>query len=93
MKACVRLHSKKKGEINKFLSKFFNTDLEIENKLKWIKKYDNPIDITEIIGVYVDNYDVFQIKMWVSLDKNIYVKISEENADEIIRYLFERYPY
>ena len=93
MRASVRLHSKKKGEINNFLSKFYNTNLEIDEKLKWEKKYDNPIDITELIGVYVDNFDIFQIKMWISLDKNIFVKISENNADEIIRYLFERYPY
>lgn len=93
MRASIRLHSKKNGEINKFLSKFYNTDLEINETLKWEKKFDNPIDLTELIGVYVDNYDVFQIKMWISLDKNIFVKISENNADEIIRYLFERYPY
>ena len=93
MKAVVRLQSKKRGELNRFLSKFYDTNLEIEEKLKWENKYDNPVDITELIGAYVDNFDSFQIKMWISLDKNIFVKISENNADEIIRYLFERYPY
>lgn len=93
MKAVVRLQSKKQGELNRFLSKFYDTDLELEQKLRWEKKYDNPVDITDIIGAYVDNYDLYQIKMWISLDKNIFVKISEKNADEIIRYLFERYPY
>ena len=93
MRAVVRLQSKKKGEINRFLSKYYDTDLELDSNLKWEKKYDNPIDISDIIGAYVDNFDSFNIKMWISLDKNIFVKISEHNADEIIRYLFERYPY
>ena len=93
MKAVVRLQSKKRGELNRFLSKFYDTNLEIEDKLRWEKRYDNPVDITDIIGAYVDNFDLFKIKMWISLDRNIFVKISETNADEIIRYLFERYPY
>ncbi len=93
MRAVVRLQSKKKGEINRFLSKYYDTDLELDSNLKWEKKYDNPIDISDIIGAYVDSFDSFNIKMWISLDKNIFVKISEHNADEIIRYLFERYPY
>ena len=35
MYAIVRLQSKKKGELNKFLSEYYNTNLEITNKLKW----------------------------------------------------------
>ena len=90
MKASVRLQSKKKGELNKFLSKYYDTNLEIEHLLQWEKKYDNPIEITELIGTYVEDYD---IKMWIHLDKDIFVKISNKNANDVIRYLFERYPY
>lgn len=93
MLARVKLQSKKKGELNKFLSEYYNTNLEIENKLKWEKEYENPIEITDIIGAFVDNSDQFDIKMWISLDKDIFVKISEQNANDIIKYLFERYPY
>ena len=35
MATVIKIHSKKKGEINKFLSKFYNTNLEIEKKLRW----------------------------------------------------------
>lgn len=93
MLASVKLQSKKKGELNKFLSEYYNTNLEIEDKLKWEKEYENPIEITDIIGAFVDNLDHFDIKMWISLDKDIFVKISEQNANDIIKYLFERYPY
>lgn len=89
----VKLTSRKKGEINKFLSKFFNTNLNIENNLSWSKEYKNPIEISDIIGAYIDNIEFFNINMWIKLDKDIFIKISDSNANEIIRYLFERYPY
>ena len=89
----LKLFSHKKGELNKFLSKFYNTNLNIENELKFKKEYTNPIDLTEIIGVFIDNSDDYEIKMWISLDRDIFINITNENADLIIKYLFERYPY
>lgn len=93
MATIIKIHSKKKGEINKFLSKFYNTNLEIEKKLRWEKEYKNPIEMAELIGTFADNIDEFDIKMWVSLDKDIFINISDKNANNIIKYLFERYPY
>lgn len=93
MSCLIHLNSNKKGEINKFLSKFYNTSFEIENDLEWKKKYQNPIEIAEIIGTFIDNSDDFDIFMWISLDKDIFIFITENNADSIIRYLYERYPY
>lgn len=89
----LKLLSTKKGEINKFLSKFYNTNLNVEEDLKFKKEYTNPIELTDIIGVFVDNSDDYEIKMWISLDKNIFINITNENANLIIKYLFERYPY
>jgi len=89
----VNIYSNKKGEINKFLSNFYNTNLNIENKLKWIKEFENPIEISEIVGAYVDNNEKYDIFMWISLDNNIYINITQNNANEIIKYLYERYPY
>ena len=47
----------------------------------------------EIIGTFIDNIEDFNIKMWISLDKDIFICVSPNNADNIIRYLYERYPY
>ena len=93
MLAKITLFSDKKGELNKFLSSFYNTNLEIYNHLKWEKESANPVELADIIGVFVDNCDNYLLNMWLSLDKNIFVKITEDNADEIIKYLFERFPY
>ena len=93
MLAKITLFSDKKGELNKFLSSFYKTNLEIYNNLKWEKESANPVELADIIGVFVDNYGNYLLNMWLSLDKNIFVNITEDNADEIIKYLFERFPY
>ena len=89
----VNLYSENSRELEKFLSSFYNTTFDIENNLNWEHKYENPIEIAEIIGTYIDNSDDFKIMMWICLDKGVYIHITEDNADKIIRYLYERYPY
>ena len=93
MFATVNLYSTKKGELNDFLSRFYNTDLEIYNNLNWEKKYTNPIELAEIIGVYIDNSDLYNFKMLICIDKNLFITIPEDNANNIIKYLYERFPY
>ena len=93
MSAVVNLYSQKNNEIKKFLDKFYSKNLIINNDLKWEQFYENPVEIADIIGAYIDNSDNFNINMWVSLDKGVFINITDFNADKIIRYLFERYPY
>lgn len=89
----VNLFSEKPGEVNKFLSHFYNTNLELNYALSWNKNYENPIEMAEIIGTYIDNVDKYTLNMWISLDKGIYLHVNEYNADDIIKYLYERFPY
>ncbi len=91
----VNLYSIQEGEIQRFLSLFYgnNNLFNIDNDLKWEKNYENPIEIADIIGVFIDNDDKFNINMWVSLDQNAFINVTPSNSDKIIRYLFERYPY
>ncbi len=93
MSVTVNLYSQKKGELNNFLSHFYNTDFDMENHLSWEKKYANPIELAEIIGTFIDNCEDYALTMWICLDKNIFVHITQENADDVIRYLYERFPY
>lgn len=89
----IQFYSNKDGEIFNFLSRY-NKELDINlHSLEWEKEYDNPIEIATILGVFADNIDDFDIVMWISLDKGYYIKITPNNADSIIRYLYERYPY
>ena len=90
----VNLYSTKQGEIYKFLTQFYDKEKIIrKNTLKWAKQFDNPIEIADIIGVFIDNKEKFQINMWISLDKGAFVNVTEDNINSIIKYLYERFPY
>lgn len=94
MNTVVNLYSSKKGEIKRFLDSYEQNKFIIKNdNLKWEKEYENPIEISDIIGVFIENNDEYYINMWVSLDEGIFINITDDNADQVIRYLFERYPY
>lgn len=89
----VNLYSESSKDLENFLSSFYNSSFNMNNVLSWEHKYENPIEITEIIGTFIDNYEDFKIMMWVSLDKGVYIHVTNDNADNLIRYLYERYPY
>lgn len=103
MYSTVKFYSNDDGEIFNFLSKYYKSDKNlyknIQNldvylhSLEWEKEYKNPVEIATILGVFADNMEDFKIAMWISLDKGIYINITPNNADSIIRYLYERYPY
>ena len=93
MNAIVSLYSQTSQEIAKFLKSFNDIELDDNNILEWKKEFENPIEIADIIGVFIDNNEKFKINMWISLDKGFFLNVTDYNADQIIRYLFERYPY
>ena len=93
MSARICLYTEKKGELGKFLSKFYNTTFHLYDDLKWEKMYQNPVELAEIVGTFIDNSDDYEINMWICLDKNVFIHVSPHNGDEIIKYLYERFPY
>ena len=94
MSAIVKLYSNKSGEITRFLEHFEEkSSSNIEDDLLWQKEYENPVEIADIISALIENQDDYKINMWISLDENMLINVTNNNADDVIRYLFERYPY
>ena len=89
----VSLYSNTKNEIKRFLNSFYNNSTDPENDLKWEYVFENPVQSADIIGTFIENNDKFKINMWVSLDEGFFINVTDYNADKIIRYLYERYPY
>lgn len=92
MNSTVYLYSMNKNEIEKFLSCFFQKDIVLD-KNEWEYIYENPVDMAAIIGAFIDNTDKYKITMWVSIDKGFSINVTDHNADQIIKYLYERFPY
>ena len=91
MKPKITLYSVNNKEIPKFLYKYYNK--KFKSSKEWEHEYENPIEMADMIGVFLENNDKFNIAMWISLDNDIYININNYNGDKIIRYLFERYPH
>lgn len=93
MNTIVNLYSSKPNEIYRFLNKFYNDNICDINAIKWEKTFDNPVEIADIIGVFIDNNDKYSINMWISLDNGFFLNVTDNNVNQIIKYLYERYPY
>lgn len=97
MESIVMLYSNTENEINRFLKCFFskkdNHVIEKNNLLEWKKKYQNPLEIVDMIGTFIENNDQYKINMWISLDKDVFINVTDQNADKLIRYIYERYPW
>ena len=93
MEAILYLYSTKKGEIGRFLESFYQKKIALQNELKWNTLFANPVEMNDMIAAFVENNDQYEMNMWISLDKHVYINVTEHNADQIIRYIYERFPY
>jgi len=93
LKTNVSLYSPENGEINRFLSSFYDKKIQLPNDLKYNISFQNPVEMTDLIGAYIENNDKYNINMWISLDKDVYINVTEYNVDRLIRYIYERFPY
>lgn len=88
----LAIYSDVNGEIKKFLEAFYSKNFNLKDNLFWKNKYSNPIDMIEIISTFIDNNDKFQMNIWISLDENIYICVTDQNINQLIKYIYERYP-
>ena len=98
MKTFVRLYSNTQGEIKKFLTQFyFSTDDILnsveDNTLELEIVFENPVEMADIVGTFIENKDDFQINLWLCIDEDVLINVTSNNVDEIIKYLYERFPY
>lgn len=88
-KPTLNLYCKDQNELSTFLERFYNKKFEksIENIT-----FENPIEMVDLISAVIDNNDKYNISAWINLDEDIFIKISNSNLNDIIKYLYERYP-
>lgn len=92
MKGIINLYSETAGEIKKFLELFYSKNIEMIEDLFWEIAYDNPIDMIELISCFIDNKEKFKINIWISLDSGVFMNVTDDNLDDIIKYIYERFP-
>ena len=93
MKTTVNFYSEEDGEIKNFLEQYYSKKFNLDNMLTYKQDFDNPIDMIDIIRCFIDNKDKFKAKLWISLDKDVYICVTDNNLNNLIKYIYERYPY
>ena len=93
MKTSINLFSEKNGEIKKFLELYYSKKIILENNLIYKEEFENPINMIEIISCFIDNNDKFEVTLWISIDKDVYIYVNDNNLNSLIKYFYERYPY
>lgn len=90
MSISVSLWSRKEGEIKRFLQRYYEKDVFLEEDVeKWIYVYNNPLDSVDIISAVVDNNHQYQISMCIQLNDGEPHIITEDNHNDIIKDIFE----
>jgi len=93
MRTTINFYSETDGEIKKFLEQYYSKNLNLKNNLICKIEYENPVEIIDIISCYIDNKQKYEIKLWISLDEDVYICVSDDNINKLIKYIYERYPY
>lgn len=93
MKATIKIYSEENGAIENFLNAYYSKKINLKNPLFWKKEFDNPLDVVTFIGTFIDNKEKINANMWISLDKDIYICVNDYNSNNLIKYIYERFPY
>lgn len=93
MKPSINLFSEKSGEIQSFLEAYYSKKIDLKEDLVYKEEFETPIEMINIISCFIDNNNKFQINLWISIDNDVYICVTDDNLNSLIQYFYERYPY
>lgn len=92
MAIAVNLWSKKTGEIKRFLERYYQKEVNMDEDVEqWIYIYNKPLDAIDIISTIVDNNDKFKISICIQVDKGDVHPVTAENCNDVIKGIFYLY--
>jgi len=92
MAVTINLISEKENLINTFLTKYFEKNMMTDKEtFEWSYTLPNPLDAATIIGSLMDSNLSDSITPWISFDENVFVKVKDDNYNDIIKYIFDRF--
>lgn len=92
MPVTLSLWSTKQGEIQRFLHSFYQKDYKKEeNSRRWVEKFFNPLDSIDMISALMDNYESFDVTLYIHMENGYLHKITEKNYNDVIKGLIGIY--
>lgn len=92
MSVSISLWSNLQGEIQSFLSSYYQKDFKnYEQYNSWTSDFFNPLESIDMISALMDNFHKFKVTMYIHMDNGYLHRITEENYDDVIKGLLELY--
>lgn len=89
MAITVNLWSRKNGEIKRFLEKYYEKEVVMDEDVdQWIYVYRKPVEAVDIISAVIDNNDKYQLMVCIEMDEGSIHPITVENHNDIIKGIF-----
>lgn len=92
MPVTVSITSDKDGEIKRFLEKFYEKTVTMEDDVeKWVYIYNKPLEAVDIISALADNQEDYELSMYIQVNDWKQMKLSKENQNLIVKSIFFLY--
>ena len=89
----ISLVSEQNNVINNFLTSFFDNKITADvDTYEWDYSLKNDLESIDLISCLMDNIDAYPaLNLWVSFDPNLFIKVKEDNYENLIKYIANRY--
>ncbi|QNU68295.1 hypothetical protein EHE19_007775 [Ruminiclostridium herbifermentans] len=92
MSVSISLWSNLQGEIQRFLSSYYQKEYKNDEQVNsWTNEFWNPLESIDMISALMDNYDKYNVTMYIHMENGYLHRITEENYDDVIKGLLELY--
>jgi hypothetical protein len=89
MSISVNLWSSKDGEIKRFLERYYDKKVNLDEDVnQWIYVYNKPLDAVDMISAVMDNSDKYKIGMCIQVNEGDIHPVTVENHNDIIKGIF-----
>jgi hypothetical protein len=85
----VNLWTNRKGELKRFLERYYCKEIEMDEDVdRWIYVYNKPVEAVDIISAVMDNNDKYQISVCIQVNQGDIHPITAENHNDVIKGIF-----
>jgi len=92
MTISVNLYSSKTGEIKKFLERFYQKSVSMDEDVdQWIYVYNKPLEAIDIISAVLDNNDKFDLTVAIQVNDFDIYPVTTENHNDVIKGIYYLY--
>ena len=84
----VSLITNQKDEINRFLSTYYQREMDIKNEtFKWSMICNSPFECLNIVTTAIDNNDKYNMQVHISMPE-LEAVIDDNNVNDFVKYIY-----